>query len=281
MKIALGTVQFGLDYGVSNQNGQVKAAEVKNILSFSKEAGIDMLDTASGYGNSEKILGSSDISDFQIVTKASLLEESVDKVIDSFYKSLDDINRSQVYGLLIHHIDSIENKLFDSLFLKLHKLKQLGLIRKIGFSIYTPDQLALLEERCFEFDLIQLPINVFDTRFVDGGQLQFLKSKGVEIHSRSVFLQGVLLNLNNLPKYFSTWKRQFDIYQAIVRESELSFLEYALNFVLDISEVDKVLVGVTSKKQLQQIIQSIGNGDNLCANPINDVNLLIPSLWKL
>jgi len=279
-KLALGTVQFGLDYGITNQSGQVTIKEVKSILDFAKENGIDALDTASGYGNSEKVLGEVGVDNYHIVTKTISLKNGVDKVIDGFYQSLDDLSQKQVEGLLIHNIQDIENKQFNVLFNKLNELKQQGLIKKIGFSTYTPEQVNFLLEN-FDFNIIQVPFNVFDTRLIQSGQLQALKSKGVEIHSRSVFLQGILLNFNDLPKYFKTWGKQFNEYQTMVKESEMSLLEYALNFALSTQEVDKVLVGVDSKQQLEEIVRSLKKHDNLDAYTISDINLLNPSMWKV
>ena len=279
-KLALGTVQFGLDYGITNQSGQVTIKEVKGILDFAKENGIDALDTASGYGNSEKVLGEVGVDNYQIITKTISLKNGVDRVIDGFYQSLDDLSQKQVEGLLIHNIQDIENKQFNALFNKLNELKQQGLIKKIGFSTYTPEQVNFLLEN-FDFNIIQVPFNVFDTRLIQSGQLQALKSKGVEIHSRSVFLQGILLNFNDLPKYFKTWEKQFNEYQKMVKESEMSLLEYALNFALSTQEVDKVLVGVDSKQQLQEIVRSLKKHGNPDAYTISDINLLNPSMWKV
>jgi len=278
-KLALGTVQFGLDYGITNQNGQVTIKEVKGILDFSKENGIDVLDTASGYGNSEKVLGEVGVDNYQIITKTISLKNGFDKVIDGFYQSLDDLSQKQVEGLLIHNIQDIENKQFSALFNKLNELKQQGLIKKIGFSTYTPEQVNFLLEN-FDFNIIQVPFNVFDTRLIQSGQLQALKSKGVEIHARSVFLQGVLLDFDNLSDYFLTWKAQFTEYQAMVKNSGLSLLEYALNFVLSVQEIDRVLVGVNNEQQLREIVLSLKGLDALEDYFINDINLLNPSLWK-
>jgi len=278
-KLAIGTVQFGLDYGITNQSGQVTIKEVKGILDFAKDNGIDTLDTASGYGNSEKVLGEVGVDNYQIITKTISLKNGFDKVIDGFYQSLDDLSQKQVEGLLIHNIQDIENKQFSALFNKLNELKQQGLIKKIGFSTYTPEQVNFLLEN-FDFNIIQVPFNVFDTRLIQSGQLQALKSKGVEIHARSVFLQGVLLDFDNLSDYFLTWKAQFTEYQAMVKNSGLSLLEYALNFVLSVQEIDRVLVGVNNEQQLREIVLSLKGLDGLEDYFINDINLLNPSLWK-
>ena len=279
-KIALGTVQFGLDYGITNHSGQVSIDEVKNILDYAKDKGIDTLDTAARYGNSEQVLGEVGVNNYRIITKSTPLKNGVDRVIKDFYHSLDNLNTGQVDGLLIHNIDDVKDKRFGDLFHKLNELKEEGLINKIGFSTYTPDQVYFLLEN-FDFDLIQVPFNVFDTRLIKGGQLQALKKKNIEIHARSIFLQGVLLDFDNLSSYFSRWEKQFDNYQGAVEKSGLSLLEYALNFTLNVQEIDKILVGVNSIDQLKEIVQSKKKQSSLSAFPINDISLLNPGLWKI
>ena len=279
-KLALGTAQFGLDYGVTNSEGKVQVEEVELILGCAKENSINTLDTAASYGNSEEVLGSIGISDFQIITKTIPLKNGVDEVIKHFQQSLTFLNKSSVNGLLIHNVNEIEHKNFNTLFKELTELKRQGLVNKIGFSIYTPEQVDFLLKN-FDFDLIQVPFNIFDNRLIQGGQLQALNNKGIEVHARSVFLQGVILDFNNLSNYFSPWKKEFSIYQETVKDNGLSLLECALNFVLNIREIDKVLVGVNSERQLKEIIQAVKRRSNLSAYPINDINLLNPSLWKI
>lgn len=279
-KLAIGTVQFGLDYGINNTDGKVSINEVNNILAYSNEMGIGMLDTAYQYGESEKILGKSDIGCFEIITKTRTFEGNINDVIDGFYTSLENLNLIKIDGLLIHNIKDIHHKNFDNFFERLVLLKDEGLINKIGFSIYTMEQLDLILNR-FDFDLIQLPLNVFDNRLINSHRLEIIKKRGIEIHARSIFLQGVLLNFNNLPKYFISWSQEFSNYQDLVKKSSMTLLEYALNYVLNISEIDRVIVGVNSKVQLEEIINSIRLPNRYEAFPINDHNLLNPSLWKI
>jgi aryl-alcohol dehydrogenase-like predicted oxidoreductase len=279
MKLALGTAQFGLDYGVTNHFGQVTTDEAKKILKYAKDKGIVTLDTASGYGNSEQVLGEIGVNDYQIITKTSSLEDGVDEVIKNFHRSLDYLKVSQVDGLLIHNIHNIKDKNFGNLFSKLYELKKEGLTKKIGFSCYTPEQVNFLLDN-FKFDLIQIPFNVFDTRLIRGGQLKALKKKNIEIHARSVFLQGLLLDFDNLPSYFSVWGAQFEQYQEIVKERGLSLLEYALNFALKTQELDKILVGVNSLSQLRNIVDSSKLNDSIKGFRIDDINLLNPGLWS-
>jgi aryl-alcohol dehydrogenase-like predicted oxidoreductase len=279
-KLALGTVQFGLDYGLSNVREKVSFEEAIKILNFSKVNNIDTIDTASFYGNSEKLLGEIGVNDFHIITKTAPIKLGVSNVIKSFHQSLSNLNTSTLDGLLIHNINEVKNKKFDILYKELLKLKQDKFFNKIGFSTYTPEQVDFVLNN-FDFDLIQVPINVFDTRLIDTGQLVALKNKKIEVHARSVFLQGLLLNFKELDGYFSKWINEFNIYQEIVKASNLSLLEYALNFVINIQEIDKVIVGVNNEMQLKEIAKVMVGKNNVQAYPLSDIKLLNPSLWKL
>jgi len=279
-KLVLGTVQFGLDYGVTNQLGQVPKKNIRKILDFAKENGINSLDTAPAYGDSEKILGEIGVEDFDIISKTNSLNDGVNLVESKFQISLEKLGKKQLEGLLVHNINDIKNIHFDELYKMMFRLKKEGLVKKIGFSAYTPDQVDFLLANV-DFDLIQLPFNVFDTRLIEGGQLKLLKTNNVEIHARTVFLQGVLLDFNSLSEYFIEWKDQFIDYQSMVRESGLSLLEYSLQFVMNMPEIDKVLVGVNSINQLKEIILAASTKNNVKAYPINDLSLVNPALWKL
>ena len=277
-KLALGTAQFGLDYGITNSNGIVVKNEVHNILSLAKNYGIVTLDTAPDYGKSEKVLGEIGVNDFQVITKTVSLEKGVNSVIKSFKKSLDYLEVERLYGLLIRAKD-IQEKKIDYLYNQLTNLKQDKLIEKIGFSAYSPEQVDLLLAH-FDFDLIQIPCNIFDERLTQSGKLGALKNKNIEVHARSIFLQGILLDFENLPKYFETWEKQFSEYQKMVKASGNSLLQYSIKYILNIPEIDKVIVGVNNAKQLKDIVQVAKSQNGVKPYPIDDINLLNPSLWE-
>ena len=281
-KLVIGTAQFGLNYGIFNKTEKTSSADIKNILNLANKNHINTLDTAFNYGSSEEVLGETGIDDFQVITKTSSLIHGVENVIDSFYNSLEKLNKNDVYGLLIHNINEVTNKEFSRLYKCLTSLKKQGLIKKIGFSIYTPEQVDFLLDN-FSFDLIQIPINVFDQRLINGGQLIKLKNKGVEIHARSIFLQGVLLELNKIPHFFLEWNDHFQMYKNEL--NKYSFLDSALGFVLNIDEIDKVVVGVNNSEQFEQIIESSKknikfNVHTMKKFAIDDSNLLNPSNWN-
>jgi aryl-alcohol dehydrogenase-like predicted oxidoreductase len=281
-KLALGTVQFGLDYGITNSKGQVQIEEVKSILEYAKENNINILDTAASYGNSEEVLGNVSIDDFEVITKTIPLKNGANEVIKRFQQSLIYLNKFSVNGLLIHNINEIEHKSFDALFNKLNELKNKGLIKKIGFSAYTPEQVDFLLKK-FDFDLIQVPFNILDDRLMQGGQLKVLNNKGIEVHVRSIFLQGLLLmSKQNRPRKFKRWDTLWKIWHEWLNDNQITALEAAIRHAISIPKIHKVLVGVETKKQLKDIV--IASNGYLPKIPSelysNDVNLLNPSNWN-
>ena len=282
MKLALGTVQFGGRYGLLNADGQTQPKEIKQILSYAMRYNIETLDTASQYGCSELILGKIGVENWEIITKTSSLSQGVDSVLHSFYQSLRLLEVLQIYGLLIHDFDDVEHVDFDKLLKQLYSLQEQGMIQKIGFSVYNPGQIDFLLAN-FDFDIIQVPINIFDQRLIRGGYLKRLKDKKIEIHARSIFLQGILLNANRLPNYFLKWEEAFKLYSNFMRAKGVSLLESALSFVLNVQELDKVVVGVENQRQLQEIIQSSSRDIDIDFTQfaIYDEDLLNPSRWAL
>lgn len=281
MKLALGTVQFGLNYGIHNQAGQTSLKEVKTILELGRKSNITALDTSINYGNSEVILGKVDVNNYQVITKTLSFDGDIEKVINGFYQSLKNLKQAKIYGLLIHNINDAHQTNFNKLWQRLSDLKQQGLIKKIGFSVYTPEQVDFLLHN-FGFNLIQVPINIFDQRLIQGGQLTRLEENNVEIHARSVFLQGLLLKqpTNN---YFLQWQSQFDNYFSQLEKNNINPLAACLNFANSITELDKIIVGVTNTQELQEIIDADNQQINISYDnfAIDDEMLINPALWTI
>ena len=185
-KIGVGSVQFGIPYGVSNSHGQTTSAEVNKILNYANRSGIKIIDTASAYGNAEEVLGFNDLNNFKIISKFMPKEEN-NSIRFQLKTSLEKLNVDSLYGYLAHRpLSLLDNrKQWEELLV----LKQENKVRKIGFSLNEPKELDLLLNRGMMPDLIQVPYNYFDNRFKD--ILIDLKAKGCEIHTRSAFLQGL------------------------------------------------------------------------------------------
>ena len=263
MKLGLGTVQFGCDYGISNQSGQVGDEEVKTILEYAKSVGIDVLDTAQGYGESEKVLGRFDLSDFKIITKTM-----GDGGLET---SLKNLNCENVYGLMFHRANEINDKTWNTF----ENYKSQKLVKKIGVSVYSPKELVDLIEK-YPIGIVQLPLNLLDQRFLP--ILTELKSKNIEIHVRSVFLQGLLLMPNEkINPYFKE-------IEPVLKELPQNRLDAALGFVNSIKEVDKIIVGTTSVAELMQVVDSLQKNAKIeCAErfSITDEKFVCPQNWRL
>jgi hypothetical protein len=288
-KIALGTVQFGIDYGVNSVGGQVTPEEVKKILSYAHSKNIDLLDTAPAYGNSEKILGRMDISSFKVVTKTrhfdSLEIKNNDvKLLDNdFHHSLKDLKQDSVYGVLIHNADDLLKPGAEKLFDQLQELKQAEKIVKIGVSVYDRSQLQSILDN-FDIDLVQLPFNILDRRMIDSGMLATLQSKGIEVHVRSIFLQGLLLmSEKNRPDKFKRWSVLWRIWHEWLNDNKITALEATTRYAVSIPEISKVLVGVDTVDQLKEIVvASSGVLPDIPPEMLtNDVDLLNPSNWGM
>ncbi|MNX24309.1 General stress protein 69 [compost metagenome] len=291
MRLGLGTVQFGLDYGISNHAGRVPQTEVSRILQVAAATGIDVLDTAAAYGLSEETLGEALPREhrFQVVTKTLPLggkpvtAEAVRQVSETFKRSLERLGQEAVYGLLVHHAPDLLSEGGDLLWAELSELKRQGLVQKIGTSVYTGEQIdALL---ALPIDLIQLPLNVLDQRLLCSGHLDALKRQGVEIHVRSAFLQGVLLMpTSGLPAPFSEVRGHLDAYHEATARHGLTPAGAALAFLRSQEAIDAIIVGVTTGAQLQELQdafqQPMPQGLDFRAFAWNDETVLDPSRWQ-
>ena len=285
-KIALGTVQFGIDYGI-NSGIKVESNEVINIINYARDNDIKLLDTAQLYGSSEKVLGDANTQDFDIVTKTRGFDQEVitkktaSLVISDLNKSLRLLKQKSLYAFLVHHGEDLLKPGGELIFNQLQILKNQGLVNKIGVSAYIDDQLIKIIDR-FDIDIIQLPMNILDRRLIENGLLKKIYSKGIEIHTRSAFLQGLLLmNQNTIPKKFDRWKDLWNLWYEWLADNKLSALEATIRYMVSIPEITKVLVGVDNKNQLQKILQAVDG--NIPSIPkelsSNDVSLLNPGNW--
>jgi aryl-alcohol dehydrogenase-like predicted oxidoreductase len=262
-RIGLGTVQWGMPYGIANKTGVATQEEVSAMLAQAREAGVQVLDTASAYGDAERVLGehSAQANGFQIVTKTRQLSrtgmtpsESADAVEEAFKVSISRIGGAPVYGLLVHQTEDLLGPAGDALWARLQRLRSAGLAAKIGCSAYRPEQLSQLLDR-YELELVQLPYNIYDQRFVTSGVATRLKTLGIEVHVRSVFLQGVLLMApDRLPgRLASLYDHHAALYSKIA-EFGLSPIQAAMCFCLASPAVDKVIVGCERVTQFLDIL---------------------------
>lgn len=286
MRVALGTVQFGLEYGVGNQAGRVQLADAKNILQQATAQGIDTLDTAIAYGDSESILGQAGVDSWNVVTKLPALPEGCADVAGwveaQIEGSLSRLGVSQLHGVLLHRPEQLLGENGKPLFEALQHIKAQGITRKIGVSVYGPEELDMLMGE-MQFDLVQAPLNILDRRLVESGWARRLKEQGTEVHVRSAFLQGLLLMAaDQRPEKFARWHSIWSEWTRWLGETGLTPLQACLGYVLGIEEVDKVVVGVDSIKHLKEILAASHSPLPSLPNwpqPI-DTDLINPGRWN-
>ena len=193
-RIALGTVQFGLSYGVANNKGQTSYQESKKIVKLAQQNGVNTLDTAVIYGSSEETLGKIGVDGWKIITKLPEISSEPKNIQKLIHKQITDSLRrlkvSKLYAVLLHDSGMLSSKNGEVYWDTLHNLKGEGIVQKIGYSIYTPDELDTFYERFYP-DIIQAPFNIIDNRLDNSGWLQRMSDDQVEIHARSIFLQGL------------------------------------------------------------------------------------------
>lgn len=274
-KLVLGTVQFGLQYGV-NSAGRPSKETVKSILEEAAKGGITTLDTSSAYGNSEEILGDcvTQEENFKIVSK---YPKGDMQVKDMFISTLKRLKVDRLYGYLLHHFEVYKNtpKVWDDFL----ALKDSGKVQKIGFSLYTPKELELILKNGSPFDLIQFPFNIFDKKFLP--YMKELHDKGVEIHVRSTFLQGLFFkDRNALPEKLKPMKKYLLQLDDFSKQSCLSISEIALNYNLQNPYIDGVLIGVDNVEQLKMNLVSVKNYPIDIEMSVNEQELLNPVNWK-
>jgi aryl-alcohol dehydrogenase-like predicted oxidoreductase len=287
LKLALGTVQFGLHYGISNQSGQVSREDAKGIIALARSSGIDTLDTAIAYGNSEACLGQVGVDGFKVITKLPAMPDNVADVsnwmYDQIQASLQRLNVKSVYAVLLHRSQQLLGAKGKDLYQMLGQLKAEGTVQKIGVSIYAPSELDSLMN-CCPLDLVQAPFNLIDQRLQSSGWLQKLHDTGVEVHARSVFLQGLLLMPSTvIPEKFKHWLPLLNTWHDWLLDNNTSAAQACIGFVQSHPQITKVVVGVESMQQLQQLIQAEKEPPNTGWPNINcsDEHLINPSCWNV
>ena len=282
IKLALGTVQFGLQYGINNKSGIPTELDLESIFSLAKKTGIEILDSAQGYGNAEERLGKFSSYDFQVITKFKKLETPY-LLHKELRESLSKLNTECIYGYMAHDGDLLIKN--PEWWHSLQEAKNHGLVKKIGYSLYSVNQLESLLTQNMIPDLIQFPFNIFDQRFAP--YMSELVSLGVEIHTRSVYLQGLLqMNPERLSNNLEQLKPDLIKLRDIAVQNNLSISELCLGFALRNPFINKVVIGIDNASQLAENIY-ISQKDSLSKEVIRELlsikvtelNLLNPLNW--
>lgn len=285
-RLAIGTAQFGFSYGVANQFGQVERDEASKIIDYARVAGLNLLDTAIAYGESERRLGEIGVREWQVVSKLPAMPDGhIDVagwVRESVLGSLVRLKIPKLHGLLLHRPQQLLGLNGHKLYRALIALKDEGKVEKIGISIYDPNELDILLPH-FHFDLVQAPFNIIDRRLHTSGWLVRLYQLGIEVHTRSVFLQGLLLmECATRPEFFRRWQLLWDRWYDWLADQSVTPVQACLGFAMLQPEISRVVVGLDSLKQLQNILADIDTPLVMPPETLmcEDINLINPSLWE-
>ncbi len=278
-KLIIGTAKFGFPYGIGNKKIRIKRKEVFKILNFAELNGIKTLDTAINYGDCEKILGDYGVKKWRVITKLPTIKDikQVDRLI---VKSIKNLRINQIDTLLFHDPEQMLSRKGEQIFKKILGLKKQGIIKKIGFSVYFPNQVKKILGN-YKFQVIQCPFNVIDRRMANERIFSLLKRNNIEIHARSIFLKGLLLlNKNQIPKKFKKWRHLWNNLHIFLNSKNKLPSEVCANFVLSNRMIDRIVVGFDDKKQLDNFLsfkkKKIFFPKNIQSS---DISLLNPSNW--
>jgi spore coat polysaccharide biosynthesis protein SpsF (cytidylyltransferase family)/aryl-alcohol dehydrogenase-like predicted oxidoreductase len=283
-RIGIGTVQFGTIYGITNLRGQVDRPTVTEILRVARDAGVELLDTAALYGEAERVLGEMalKVPGYSIITKTTTSAVGIDGVVERARQSHKILGGRPLHGLLVHSAPDLQSDNGPELWAALLRLRDEGLFAKIGISAYATDAPLDLARR-YRPDIMQVPVSVLDQRLVRNGTLRAMKDCGVEIHARSVFLQGAMfLDPSDLPLGLRHVQPALSTFHRHLRDLGLTPAEAGMGYPLSIPEIDRVIVGMSSVDEAQQILDASANTRSDVAwesLAIDDEILLDPRLW--
>jgi len=262
-KLSLGTVQFGLDYGIANSNGKPLQKDVDRIIEYVSNNGINCFDTAQAYGNSEQVLGESlkNIDEKIVISKlkSNIFRENLNINIT---KSLKNLNLSSLFGLLLHDSDILYDwKSEDTK--SVNHLIDSKKIKYFGVSIYTSRDFELaIENENIKF--IQIPFNLFDQRAYKENWFEKAKKNNKLIFIRSIYLQGLLLmEKNKVPSNLESAKKYLDILDKYCKKLNITRNELSLSFVDTIAKDSMILFGCENITQAEENIKNYNNLNKL------------------
>ena len=284
MKLAIGSAQFGMNYGLCN-NEKISQKEFKKIEKLVLRSGINFIDTASSYGESENIIGNSKLRNLNIITKIKLPTKKIDIqkwVSKEVSKSLKRLKIKKIYGLLVHDYKDLLGESGKSYLYSLQELKRKKIIKKIGISIYESKEINKIW-KFWKPDLVQVPLNLFDNRILNSGWINILKKFKIEIYARSVFLQGLLINDYDLFNFNKKCVKSLDDFKEWCYKKKISQLKACIHFVKQCKKIDYLVVGFNSYFQLKEIIDVFKKKQIIMVKNFstNNLNLIDPRRWSV
>lgn len=286
MDLSLGTAQFGMAYGATNNFPPPSFDDVGEILEFAIDNDVRHLDTAVSYGNSEEILGKIGISNFVVTTKLphignvpNVAKNWVELQIEGSLKRL----RLDTFStVLFHNCDDLLGENGDLLWSELSAIKAAGTISRIGVSVYDADELAKVLH-LYKIDVVQIPCNILDHRFRRSDLLSTLINRNIQIQVRSIFLQGVLIaEPQTRPQYFHQFRDYLEPWDTWIAQNKIDARSACFTFVDQMGCADIALIGVGSKSHLSELLtarQTTVHLDKDFSCP--ELRLIDPRFWKL
>jgi aryl-alcohol dehydrogenase-like predicted oxidoreductase len=284
-RIGLGTAQFGMKYGLKNQ--QAPHDSVRAIVDFAHQSdAIGWVDTAAAYGDSERLLGELGIGHLEVFTKIPPLggaSQPIQMVHDSIRKSLENLQQERLQGVLIHNLDDLLGPDGQAVWKAVCSYKEQGKVLHLGVSAYDADKIKAAVKMFPDIEFVQAPLNVIDQRLLADGTIEFLQDAGVAFVARSMFLQGLLLlPPESLGTKWELFKPALTEVAGTARELGLSPLQLCLGFVLQNALVTACVIGANTLSHIQDILDCrptppIGDLSHLSSG---DTRFIDPRFWK-
>jgi aryl-alcohol dehydrogenase-like predicted oxidoreductase len=281
-KLELGTAQFGLDYGVNNGH-KIIEYEAKKIVGTLNVQSPVLIDTAPCYGDSESVIERISDDNNKIISKLLSIKNSSTTEIISRIKATCSMFDAKLYGLMVHNADDVLDSDFLDVNDYLDGLRLKGI--KIGVSVYSPEQVYKCND-IMKLDMVQIPLNIIDQRFDNEEFIGFVTKNNIEVHVRSVFLQGLILMENiNIPKTLNKIIPYLDSLRSEASKVGVNIYELCLLYVFNKSWVKHVVIGLDSDVQAFELVSNI---QNIMYKKINfdvskfscsDLNLINPVNW--
>jgi len=254
-KISLGTVQFGINYGINKK--KINFKEIKKIIDYSNKIKIKKIDTAIAYGKSEKILGSFSVKNLRITTKIPAYRVSYGDpekwTKDQINSSLNSLRVKRLHGVLFHNTNDLFNSNGKKIYKTLLNLKKKGFIKKIGISIYDFEKLNKIL-KLFKIDIVQAPFNIIDRRLLKSSLINLHKKNKIELQVRSIFLQGLLLKeLKYKNLKFSRYSKIWSALHSWLDKNKYDLIDVCINDSLR-HNFDTIIVGFENLIHLKRII---------------------------
>lgn len=255
--LVLGSVQWGMPYGIANRSGQPARDEVASLLQLAGEAGIATIDTARAYGEAEAVIGELAGQDWRVVSKLALSlgepqardEALVAAARDSLETSLRTLRRERLDVLMLHRAEH-RDIAGGAVWQVLREAREAGRIGRLGYSAARPEQaMAALDDP--EVEIVQVATNLLDQRLLRAGFFERAAARGLEVHVRSVFLQGVaFLDPRWLPADLDGLRAPMRRIRRWARERGLEPAAVFLHFARTLP-VDALVVGCERHWQLE------------------------------